>query len=572
MFIALAASPRLPCTGGPWRLASMIGRLLCVCTAITLSGSPPAAATRELAVIPPGHEELFAAMLGLGAGGSGACAFAGAAVDRTLIRARYLCAGEEIAVELRHPQAAPDAVLRTERFAVVAVSGGVPPALLAELEAQIRAREAGFAWSTIPIADGGAEEETSYFANIRRALSIGALVLVTALALGWRLWRRLRRRAPTAAVGGFAATATSAGLAVLLCGSGHAALWLTGESFSAMLRRAPLATIASRAAIVAVLAVVAALCAGALARFARSPASRLAAASLVIGYVVVGYARSLAPDDLHHFGPLSTYPPNTTIGETLPGQAPVTYGINRLGFRAPDFAESKADEQAIRVVVIGDSFVFGIGVDDDATLHRHLAAELERRWPARSFEVLNLGIPGNNLSSHVTMYATAVQRLEPDAIVLALTFANDLSRWDEQDARRDARRLGAFSFARFLFGEAAESIWALLFLERSTTPAGLEHLDGELRRLAEMRRSTPNPPLLVLFGFQPWDPPVAERLKLVTDAVLVPNRQTRADEFIPGDGHPTSLGNARSSAHIARTLAESRAWQRLVGRPRDQRG
>ena len=115
-----------------------------------------------------------------------------------------------------------------------------------------------------------------------------------------------------------------------------------------------------------------------------------------------------------------------------------------------------------------------------------------------------------------------------------------------------------------------ESIWALLYLERETTPAGLEHLDDQLRRLADMRRAAPRAPLLVLFGFQPWDPPVAQRLATVGDAIVVPNRSSRAEEFIPGDGHPTSLGNARSAAHIARTLGEDEVWRRLLGAAADE--
>lgn len=547
----------------------MIGRLLCACAAMALMGSPPAAASpRELAVIPPGYEELLAAMLGRGADSCGGCAFAGAAIERELIRARYACADREVAVELRHPGAAPQALLRTERFAVVAARGEVPALLLEELERRLRAREVEFEWSTIPIAADG-EEETSYYATIQRALSIATLVLVSAAALGWLSWRRWRHPAPPSPDGGIAGMMLTAVLAVSSCAAAHAVLRLTGAAFAAMLRRAPLPAIAGRAVLVALLAVVAAVSVGALVRAARGPARRVCAVAAVVAYLSVGYVWSLAPADLHHFGPLSTSPPNTTIGETLAGQASVTYTINAHGLRAPDFDEAKRPG-VVRIVLLGDSFVFGIGVDDDGTLHRHLAAELERRWPERSFEVVNLGIPGNNLASHVTMYETAMARLAPDAVILGLTLANDLSRWDEQDARRDARRWSVFSFVRFLVGDAVESIWAVLFLERETTPAGLEHLAEQLRRLAGMRRAVPRAPLLVLFGFQPWDPPVAQRLGAVGDAIVVPNRSTRAEEFIPGDGHPTSLGNARSAAHIARVLDEDEAWRRLLGAAPDE--
>lgn len=541
----------------------MIGRwAFTLFAAALLSGShADAAAQRELAVIPPGHEELFGAVLGRGATLRGQCDFAGASAERTMILARYRCASGEVAVELRHPDAAPEALRRTDRFAIVAAAGEVPAQLIDDLESRIRSREGEFEWSSIPLADGE-EEENSYSTDVSRAVLIAALLLAAALALAWLSW--LRRRAVATVgprPGGIGTTAAAAALALLLCASVHGALRLTGASLLAMLERVSPASIALRGIGVAGLAVAASATAAALLR-RRGALPRCAAAAVAVAYVAGGYFWSLAPEDLHYFGPLSTYPPDSTITETLAGQQPVSYGVNRFGFRVPEFAAAKADD-AIRVALIGDSFVFGIGVGDDGTLHRHLTGELQRRWPERVFEVVNLGIPGNNLASHVTMYAVAVEKLDPDAVILALTFANDLSRWDEQDARRDARRPSPFSFMRFLVGDAAESIWALLFLERSTTTAGLAHLDREMRRLAVLQKAAPLPPLLVLFGFHPWGAPIAEQLARV-DALLIADRVTRAEEFIPADGHPTSIGNQRSAAHIAQSLAASPEWQRLL--------
>jgi hypothetical protein len=242
----------------------------------------------------------------------------------------------------------------------------------------------------------------------------------------------------------------------------------------------------------------------------------------------------------------------------------VTYTINAHGFRHPDFTDEKEDG-VIRIALIGDSFVFGIGVDYEGTLRPHLVAELERLWPQRRFDIVNLGLPGNNLASHVTLVEAAIARLRPDVVVLALTLANDLSAWDEQDARRDARRYGAYSFARFLVGDSVESLWALMFLDRTTTAAGLRRLDVQMRRLEQILRDAAPRPMLVLFGFQPWDPPVAERLRKVTGALMVPNRTTTTEDFIPGDGHPTSFGNHRSAAQIAKALAADPTWLALVG-------
>jgi hypothetical protein len=286
---------------------------------------------------------------------------------------------------------------------------------------------------------------------------------------------------------------------------------------------------------------------------------------LALAYIAVGFRLSLLPDDIHSFGSLSTFPPNIALSESVAGGAPVTYRINALGLRQPDFDWTK-EEGVVRIALIGDSFMFGIGVEDEDTLPRHLAVELARRWPTARFEVLNLGIPGNNLSSHVEMFTTATERLDPDVVVLGLTLANDLSRWDEQVARRDARRISAYSFVRFLVGDAVESLWAMLFLERSTTPAGLEHLNRQMSRLDQIRNRAAKPSILVLFGFSPWETTVADRLKQTPDSILVPNRTTLPEEFILGDGHPTSIGNERSATHIADTLSLAPAWHHLLDR------
>src|SRR5262249_17506116 len=148
----------------------------------------------------------------------------------------------------------------------------------------------------------------------------------------------------------------------------------------------------------------------------------------------------------------------------------------------PDFEESKP-QGVIRIAVIGDSYVFGIGVENEGTLRSRLQAELSRRWPRQRFQVLNLGMPGNNIASHIDLFEIAASRFDPDVVVLCLTLPNDLSRWDEQSGRRDARRLSLFSFVRFLLGDAANSLWASMFLDSAVTPAGLSHLDAQLSRL-----------------------------------------------------------------------------------------
>jgi hypothetical protein len=119
---------------------------------------------------------------------------------------------------------------------------------------------------------------------------------------------------------------------------------------------------------------------------------------------------------------------------------------------------------------------------------------------------------------------------------------------------------------RFLAGDAVDPMWALMHLEQSLTMAGLEHLDRQMSRLEVTRSQSGQPPVLALFGFSPWETAVARRLQQMPDVIVVPNRTTLPEEFIAGDGHPTSIGNSRSAAHIADTLAQTSAWNRLLER------
>jgi hypothetical protein len=515
-----------------------------------------------VAVIPPGREELLADMLGLGAE-LPLCAFAGAQADRAIVRSRYACPAGEVVIELRHPSNAPESAIVTTRFAIVSSGGAAPPELLNALEARIRARESGFEWTWTAGSDPDSPPE--FFTQITHAgaLTIFALLPVAVVGAALLYWMRRRtKHLESARSRGVAVVASAVGTLVV-CACVHAALRVTGRSFAVMVRNGPAAAVLTDAGLVGLLVAAATITTALLVRVASTRARRAWAAALIIAYVVIGWRWSLLPADLHYFGTLSTLPPNTTVGESGVRDSPLSYRINRLGFRQPDFDEEKP-AGVLRVILIGDSFVFGIGVDHDSTLPYHLAAELERRFPSERFQVLNLGIPGNNLASHVELYSTATARLHPDAVVLCLTLVNDLSRWDEQVAREDARRWSAFSLVRSLAGDGAEALWPLLFLERSTTPAGLEHLDRQLSRLERIRRQSAQPPVLVLFGFSPWETPVAARLEEMPDVVLVPNRTTLPEEFIAGDGHPTSIGNRRSAAHIAGALERDASWRRLV--------
>lgn len=166
-------------------------------TAAAQEGQPPPAGevepeyveplTEPLAVIPPGHEELFAAMLGRNVVLPGECAFTNGRIDRDNVVATYTCGGGSVVFRLLHPDTAPPEATLTEHFALTVQSGSPPAGLTEELAARIRAREGGFEWTWLgPPADEGST----------RLVIILVAVLLAALLL-WLVFSRPRRAKET---------------------------------------------------------------------------------------------------------------------------------------------------------------------------------------------------------------------------------------------------------------------------------------------------------------------------------------------------------------------------------------
>lgn len=95
----------------------------------------------------------------------------------------------------------------------------------------------------------------------------------------------------------------------------------------------------------------------------------------------------------------------------------LTVRINNLGFRGADVAIAK---QRPRVLLIGDSFTFGWGVDGTETW-AHL---LQAHFP--EMEVLNLGQGGTHPGEHLRLARKAIPLLRPDVVLVSVLQGNDL--------------------------------------------------------------------------------------------------------------------------------------------------
>ncbi|MBI4806885.1 MAG: SGNH/GDSL hydrolase family protein [Desulfovibrio sp.] len=86
---------------------------------------------------------------------------------------------------------------------------------------------------------------------------------------------------------------------------------------------------------------------------------------------------------------------------------------------------AKKPEGTLRVLCVGDSFTFGYGVDDEDTYPELLRQELGRRFPGRSIEIVNAGVPMFGILDEMDYFLQKGAALNPDVVVLQF-FLNDL--------------------------------------------------------------------------------------------------------------------------------------------------
>jgi hypothetical protein len=97
---------------------------------------------------------------------------------------------------------------------------------------------------------------------------------------------------------------------------------------------------------------------------------------------------------------------------------------NSLGMRMPIEPELHKPPNVFRIVGVGDSYLFGQGVDDGQGFLEVLQA---RAFAAgRPLEVLNFGVPGYNSWMESVVLETRARLFEPDVIVVSVV-GND---WD----------------------------------------------------------------------------------------------------------------------------------------------
>lgn len=128
------------------------------------------------------------------------------------------------------------------------------------------------------------------------------------------------------------------------------------------------------------------------------------------------------------------FPPGTVATyDTL--EFDFTVRINNLGFRDRETQLEKS--HAVRVVVIGDSFVYGWGVALEDTWVKDIERRL--REGGRDIEILNLGVPGFGPSQYADTAEDVIPLLNPDIVLVGLLQGDDLRQ--TENAVENAERV-----------------------------------------------------------------------------------------------------------------------------------
>jgi len=169
-----------------------------------------------------------------------------------------------------------------------------------------------------------------------------------------------------------------------------------------------------------------------------------------------------------------------------------TFSANSLGLRGPERTLAKPAGTR-RIAVIGDSFVAGYGVADDAVLTARLEKLLNAgaRMPT---EVINVGRTGSSTIREYDLYRMTARRFSPDVVVLAYFLGNDLREAVEEHDEEELRRWHPQGIVRCAAYGLCPNIYLELALLKQTAAARVaaqprteEEVLASLRRACDQR-------------------------------------------------------------------------------------
>lgn len=321
---------------------------------------------------------------------------------------------------------------------------------------------------------------------------------------------------------------------------------------------------------------------------------------LVIVALLEIAARFFDPLGISYYPETARYLDTLIIEEPIgyrnrPGLEGQFYGapvhINSLGMRDREVPEKPAGE--FRLMVLGDSVPFGIGVRYEDSFPRQLEMLLNERHPKRRFRTLNMGVPSYNTEQELIQLQSMGLALRSDAVLLLFS-NNDIEpkRWvlDKRDkwyvdlTQRSYAGSLLYVFVRDLSARfSAFAAGSGMPPQRDNSRVALDHyrtdsprwqaIDRSLTGINALCRAHRIPFVLFTNDEVPY---IVELLERVAQRERFPivNLNHAGDPRWAGqdprkfrnsviDGHPSVLGNRM----LATLMAEHLDHLKIVGRP-----
>jgi lysophospholipase L1-like esterase len=260
--------------------------------------------------------------------------------------------------------------------------------------------------------------------------------------------------------------------------------------------------------------------------------------------------------------------------------------VNRDGFRGPDVAREKPPG-TFRIVVLGDSVTFGLGVPTDETFTARLAVALAAKGGPHDplYEVLNLGVSAYGTAQEIRLLEVKGLAYDPDLVVLAYVVNDPLGPELLELSLREAaelerRPLNVAAHHSELLGLLLDRIGVLrqsghaevTYEKAYADPDAWAGVTDGLATLARLARESGFRAAVVMFPLL-YDLdryPLARYHEQVRDAVaraglpfldlraVLPDRDASTYRLnVLDDTHPNARGHADVALAIERFLRES---------------
>ena len=159
--------------------------------------------------------------------------------------------------------------------------------------------------------------------------------------------------------------------------------------------------------------------------------------SLLFCFAIVEIGvRILVKDRLHYFPhPRFLYQPDKYRGYKLAKNSRGVFrdtqneyiaraDTNSLGMR--DYEYGEKGENTFRILVLGDSFTFGAGVEFEDTFVKQLESILRQKNDGKKYEVINAGVMGYGTDQEYYYLKEWGFKLKPDLVIVAFYIQNDV--------------------------------------------------------------------------------------------------------------------------------------------------